>query len=205
MRYAVWGFALFLAGFHFSGLPCYAPDSAASRVWIEGRSTVNAFTCEAQEIEGLGAVEAGQAVQGQLSVPVRAFDCGKAAMNRDLQVALKAEQFPTIRFVLGNVRVLEAVGEGAAQLVVWGQLTIAGQTRPVQFTAMGRLLPSGKARLTGSLPLRLSTFHIPPPTALLGLIRVRDQITVHFDLLVRPLPVQPCAVVAADSINQNQP
>ncbi len=193
-----------LMSLRVSELPCYAPDPVESRVWIEGRSTVNAFTCEAREMEGLGVLEAGQAVQGQLSIPVSAFDCGKPAMNRDLQAALKAERFPTIRFVLENVQVLKAAGEEAAQLAVAGRLTIAGQTRPVQFTVTGKLLSSGKARLAGSLPLRLSTFHIPPPTALLGLIRVHDQITVHFDLMVRPLPMSPCAVVVVDSTNQNQ-
>ena len=186
----------------FRGTPCYVPDPVASRVWIEGRSTVNRFTCAATRVEGVGEVEAGRAVQARLVVPVRAFDCGKQAMNRDLQEALQADRFPEIRFELSEVAVLEAPAADSARLEVAGALTIAGTTRTVRFEAVGQLLASERARLVGLLPLKLTDFNVKPPTALLGLIRVHDQITVHFDLVVQPVAWRPCAVAAADSLNQ---
>jgi len=186
----------------FRGVPCYVPDPVESRVWIEGRSTVNRFTCAATRVEGVGEVEAGQAVQAWLVVPVRAFDCGERAMNRDLQEALQADRFPEIRFELSEAVVLEAPASDSARLEVAGALTIAGTTRTVRFEAAGQLLASGRVRLVGSLPLKLTDFNVKPPTALLGLIRVHDQITVHFDLVVRPVAWRPCAVEAANSPNQ---
>ncbi len=186
----------------FRGTPCYVPDPVESRVWIEGRSTMGRFTCMATRVEGVGEVEAGQAVQARLVVPVRAFDCGKQAMNQDLQEALQADRFPEIRFKLNEAAVLEAPLTDAARLAVTGALTIAGTMRTVHFEAVGQLLASGRVRLAGSLPLKLTEFNVKPPTALLGLIQVHDQITVHFDLVVQPVAWRPCAVAAADSLNQ---
>ncbi len=185
----------------FRDASCYVPDPAESRVWIEGRTTVSRFTCRATRVEGVGEVVPEGTVQAWLAVPVRAFDCGRPAMNRDLQEALQADRFPAIRFVLGEVAVLEAPTADSARLEVAGALTIAGTMRTVRFVAGGRLLASGRARLVGSLPLQLTDFNVKPPTALLGLIRVHDQITVHFDLVVHPVAWRPCAVAAADSLN----
>lgn len=191
---------LFLLGFR--GTPCYAPDLAKSQVWIEGRSTVKRFTCAATQLEGSGAIESGQTLQGWLEVPVRSFECGNQAMNRDLQKALQADRFPKIRFELGEVSVRETPTADSAQLEVAGVLTIAGTTRPVRFVVAGRQLEAGCARLAGSLPLNLTDFNVTPPTVLLGLIRVHDQVMIHFDLVVQPAARGSCAVVVADLLNQ---
>lgn len=191
--------AILLLGFQPS--PCYQPIEG-SWVWIEGRSTVNQFTCTATRLAGQGMVEADGTIIGQLIVPVRGFDCGRAAMNRDLQEALQADRFPEIRFEPERVEMLEQPAADSGRLDVAGALTIAGTTRRVRLTVTGQLLPSGRAHLTGSLPLKLTDFNVKPPTALLGLIRVHDRIAVHFELVVQPVSAQPCAVAVVDSLNQ---
>ncbi len=195
------GALLLTLGFRGSEGVCYAPDPARSRIWIEGRSTLKRFTCTTTRVEGYGVVKAGGAVQGQLVVAVQAFDCGKQSMNRDLQKALQADRFPEIRFEPRKVVVLETPTGDAARLDITGTLTIAGAARTVRFVASGQLLAAGRARLTGLLPLKLTDFDVKPPTALFGLIRVYDQITVHFDLTMQPVVWQRCVVAVADSLN----
>ncbi len=195
------GALLLTLGFRGSEGVCYAPDPARSRIWIEGRSTLKRFTCTTTRVEGYGMVKAGGAVQGQLVVAVQAFDCGKQSMNRDLQKALQADRFPEIRFEPRKVVVLETPTGDAARLDITGTLTIAGAARTVRFVASGQLLAAGRARLTGLLPLKLTDFDVKPPTALFGLIRVYDQITVHFDLTMQPVVWRRCAEAVADSLN----
>ncbi|MDQ7041648.1 MAG: YceI family protein [Rhodothermus sp.] len=180
---------------------CYVLNPAKSQVWIEGRATLKRFSCRATQVEGHGVVEAGGAMQAQLVVAVQAFDCGEPSMNRDLQQALQADRFPAIRFVLGKVAVLEAPTVDSVRLDVTGALTIAGVTRTVRFVASGQLLVAGRVRLTGLLPLKLTDFKVKPPTALFGLVRVYDQITVHFDLVVQPVAWPLCVVTMVDSLN----
>lgn len=160
------------------------PDS---RLRIEGTSTVDDFTCEAKDVVGTGRLISGQARSAdaavELTVPVGSFDCGKARMNRDMQDALKANLYPNIEFWLEQVEVSGARSESDEyDLQVTGWLNLAGVTRSVTLDVRGEELPDGRLRARGALTTKMTNFGVTPPTALLGLVRAHDQITVAFDL-----------------------
>lgn len=159
-----------------------------SQFWIDGTSTVSAFTCAASEVAGSGVVEspaaARTALRAEVVIPVRSFDCGVRQMNRDLYEALKGQAFPAVRFTLRHAEVLPTPPYAAWTPVrVWGTLDLAGAQRPVTLTAQGQRLPDGRVRLQGRHALRMTDFDIEPPTGLLGLVRAHDSITVRFDLV----------------------
>ena len=66
---------------------------------------------------------------------------------------------------------------------VEGDLTVAGVTRRVEVSLEGVRLDHRLVHAQGKTELVMSDYEIDPPRALLGLIEVRDQLTVHFDLL----------------------
>jgi polyisoprenoid-binding protein YceI len=158
-----------------------------SRLWIEGSSSVNTFTCVAGEVDGGGLfreVPDSALVEAELRVPVRRFDCGKDRMNKDMYAALKAKDYPEIHFRLEDVDLEEpAAGAGTYSLQVTGQLTIAGTERTFELPVEALQSADGTYRAAGRLPLLMSDFGIDPPTALLGLIKAHNEITVCFDLV----------------------
>lgn len=158
-----------------------------SELWIEGTSSVNSFTCIAGRVSGEGSFvenRAGRIAEAVVSVPVEAFDCGKSRMNRDFTEALRADSHPWIEFRLEKVELSSRDAEsGADNVRVTGRLLIAGSEQTVAIDVLGQLGTDSTYRATGSLPLLMSDFGIQPPTALFGLIRAHDPITVHFDLL----------------------
>lgn len=158
-----------------------------SRLWIEGSSSVNTFTCVAAEVDGAGLfreVSDPALVEAELRVPVRRFDCGKDRMNKDLYAALKANDYPEIHFRLEDVALEEpAAGAGTYSLKVTGQLSIAGTERTFELPVQALQAADGTYRAAGRLPLLMSDFGIDPPTALLGLIKAHNEITVCFDLV----------------------
>jgi len=169
-----------------------APES---RLRIEGTSTIDTFTCEAETIVGSGYLQGSRDVAGEKSrigseeasvelvVPVTSFDCGKARMNRDMYEALKASSHPEIGFLLDGVEVVDSNPDGEEyNLRATGRLSLAGEERQVTLSVRGTNLPDGRLRATGAVDLLMSDFGITPPSALLGLVRARDQITVAFEL-----------------------
>lgn len=103
-----------------------------SRIWIEGRSNINQFECNAQQYDGeaiirdslltqpqmpedtyrrssadFGTVttvtQSQQPIELQVEIQVAGFECGRQRMNRDLTNALKADQHPLITFELHTV------------------------------------------------------------------------------------------------------
>ena len=166
-----------------------------SRLWIEGSSTLDAFTCRSEAVKGAGVLETNlpgvmpaatsSEPRAEVHVRVETFDCGKQRMNRDLYEALKAATHPSIRFELREAEVLGSSpeGEDAYRLRVNGWLTVAGTTRLVETTAHGQRLDDGRYRTWGHQPFLMSNFGIEPPTGLLGLVRAHDHIRVRFDLV----------------------
>lgn len=167
-----------------------------SRMWIEGTSTVGGFTCKAAEVDGQGTLETAAPgatpVPGraQVLMPVRRFDCGKRAMNADFYEALRSREHPVIRFELADAQVLEAPEDfgGWHTLQATGQLTLAGTERRIEVRLEGRRLPGDRLQGRGEKTLLMSDFGVEPPTALLGLVKARDRITVRFDLIAGPDP-----------------
>ena len=179
-----------------------------SEVQIDGTSTVDDFTCRAGTVRGSGAI-AGEralvqktlvqkAVLGgkdetnvRIRVPVATFDCGKRRMNEDLYRALRAKAHPFIEYELVSAELVGDEGQaGAYRLRARGRLTIAGTTRDVEVVLEGERLPDGRFQGRGRLPLQMTDFGIEPPSALLGLVRAHDDITVRFNLVAAPEDVQ---------------
>ncbi len=181
----------------------YVPTDE-SRVWIEGSATTRDFTCSTQHLDGRARLPA-EATRTSLrelgedepatpalhaTVPVRTLDCGRRRQNRDLYEAMKADEHPAIHYELLDVEVVAEPDSAGAPYVLnaTGRLTVAGVARTVSFRLEGRRLADGRVRARGSLPLKMTDFGIDPPTALLGLIRVRDDLVVHFDITADEQP-----------------
>lgn len=175
---------------------CYVPTDS-SRFLIEGQTNVHGFTCLATNIEGFVQLPEARSdranpypvvpeVEALLHVLIRSFECGKRRMNRDLYEALKADRHPYIRVTVKAVTVRDtpSVSEdpGTYRLEVSGSLAISDSTRKVRFELRGRRIRSGLVRGAGTLELEMSDFGIEPPSAVLGLIQVKNEITVRFDI-----------------------
>ena len=167
-----------------------------SRFWIEGSSFATRFTCRVDGVNGHGrfsddGVGSGTVEQiaatGELTVLISRFDCGLRPMTKDLRETLKGKQFPEITF---NLISASTDGQGSngvgSTVTAIGDLTIAGQTRRVDMTGSLSLDDHGHYQVSGSRQLLLTDFGMDPPTKMLGLIKVRNEIDVFFDLVASP-------------------
>lgn len=74
-------------------------------------------------------------------------------------------------------------GEGLYWLLeVEGILTVAGTSRSITFNAEGAVLDEKRVRVRGHKPILMTDYDIDPPTALLGVVRAQNELTVHFDI-----------------------
>lgn len=164
----------------------------ASRVWITGASNIRRFTCRAREVSGSldlratvtrGATLAGEnaALSASVSVPVAGLDCGIGRMSRHLQETLRAADYPTIDFRLVRYDI-DFSGEMPTARVV-GRLVVAGVEHPVEVVADVRADSLGLPHVQGAYPVRMTDYGVRPPTRFAGLLRVRDRIIVHFDIV----------------------
>lgn len=174
--------------------------TSESRLWIRGETSVSPYECQARKVRGFGVLKK-RSVHGEpaanepsveVQVPVRSLDCGKKAMNRDMYEALKVDTHPKIHYELTSI---QTEWEGSAKSIDttgWlsiqarGRLAIAGSTRTVAMKVSGKQIGGKNVRVRGKKRLNMKKFGINPPTALFGLVKVGDSLTVHYDIFATP-------------------
>ncbi|MDX2283940.1 MAG: YceI family protein [Bacteroidia bacterium] len=169
----------------------------ASTLTLEGASNVSAFQCDCSEPFSVPAQilicetasrEAVSLSQATLSLRTAALDCGNRMMNQDMYASLKATEHPQIRIELTGATL--ASGQQLSQLNQWADvqvhslITIAGVRRQVPLHVKAVRLAEHRYRFTGVKPLLMTDFNIQPPTAMLGMVKVQNEIRIHLDLLV---------------------
>ncbi len=186
----------------------------SSRLWIEGSTSLNSFSCNAESLYVYAVAATPEEIEASVEVPVAELECGRGRMNQDLRDAMSSEAHPNIEYRLISATPslsaetangsLSVIRSGEAQnpiqtseadsderpvsLVTQGYLTVAGVERKVSFDATAQQTGSSNFRIHGRLPIRMTEYSITPPRALGGLIRVRDEIVVEFDLMIAAKP-----------------
>lgn len=174
-------------------------------VWVTGSSNIRSFNCRATQVavsaeaaledidrtraDGVPAVK-----RGAVAIPVQSLDCGIRKMNHDLLTTLGGTAHPVISFSLWNYVVLDRNDPRSVRMN--GVLRVAGRERVM--VIHGKVLrdSTGQIRLRGERTIDVRDYGISPPTRFLGLLRVRKEVTVHFDVAVRPL-IDPLGVLTS--------
>lgn len=174
-------------------------------VEIEGDSTLRKYHARTNDLratielrdparpahgDGLEALlVAGQVSRVELTIPVARIASGDGTLDRHLRAALKAETFPTIRFVADDIR--GDLRSSPSRLTLAGRLEIAGVARPVAVVAHAVAASgAGGLRISGQQELFMTQFGIKPPTLMFGALKVADRVRVRFDVEAR-LPAAP--------------
>lgn len=167
-----------------------------SRLWLEGDSNVHSWKCDATSFIPELRIErpaAGQAPvrvdRATLDVPVTLIECGHGKMNDNLRKALRSADYPSITFVVTGADFFDTGEVGAIELLAKGHLYVAGEGRDLQFQVSGTDTGDGALRIRGQVSIRMTDFGIKPPTAMMGLLKTKDEVMISFDLLAdyRPL------------------
>jgi polyisoprenoid-binding protein YceI len=114
--------------------------------------------------------------QVTVTADVRSFKSGNGLRDKHAAEAIHADQYPQVHFASDSVR---AAGTGYR---VYGRLTFAGRTRPVDFNVRHDAR-DGKVRVSGSFSINLPDYGVKPPS-LLGMA-AEDRLDIRFDLVAR--------------------
>jgi hypothetical protein len=199
-------FALFSIGLFTAFLPvkpeAVSLDSTSfsyvidpeSKLFLEGSSNVVDFACHCtSSLQGGRGMITEQDngftfLNSVLKLPVQALDCGNRVMNKDMYVALAAEEHPFVEIQLLSVRAHDHQLFGECHewenLQARLMLKIAGEAREVIMHVRGTHLGYQRYRFVGAKPIYLTNFNIEPPRAMLGAIRVDDCIRINMDLVL---------------------
>ncbi|MCC7245440.1 MAG: YceI family protein [Saprospiraceae bacterium] len=165
-----------------------------SKLYLNGSTNVNHFTCHCEDRfnRQMFTVEkrSNQANFTNTGLQIRSdnFNCRNRKIEADMEKALKANQFPNIKISLletkQDVRCLDPNFRDWFDVQAKVSITITNATKTETIQARARCEGNNRFRLIGKTDLRMSNFGVAPPEAMFGMIKVNDDITFNFDLVV---------------------
>lgn len=167
---------------------------AESQLWFDGKSTIRDWSCKATAIEGkleapsatpvADVLAAKKAVRtATLNFPTAKLDCDNGTMNKHMRNALNADTHKSITFTLTDYELSAAKPVSGT---LRGTLAINGVTQPITLAAQFAGEADGTLRVTGSHDLNMTEWSVEPPKLMLGTLKVKETVTVRFDLLLQP-------------------
>lgn len=166
-----------------------------SKLYLKGKSNVNTFTCDCEDqfsdqtadLERNGGLIRFR--NAEMSMKSKNFNCHNRKIDSDMQKALQADQYPHIKVALTqtwqDAKCLNGECKDWFDLQAKVNITITSVTKEEYISAKARALGNNRFQLRGEKVLQMSAYGIKPPEAMLGMIKVNDWITFHFDLTIQ--------------------
>lgn len=156
----------------------------AYKLSVKGTSSLHDWESTVEKLEAKGSFLLQNNALSDIrdvivKIPVKAIKSPKGKMmDNKTWDAFNHEQNPTITFILTNKRIETA----KKTLTANGTLSMAGVTKPVELHLLYKVLPDGELQITGKHTLRMTDFKMEPPTAMMGTIKVGDEVVINFEL-----------------------
>ena len=107
----------------------------------------------------------------------RGFDCGNKQINKDFHALLQTGEHPSIELELKKILL-----KSATSAIASVSIRIAGNEKLYDLPV--KLLSSPVTCFEGSLKLDIKEFGLEPPKKAFGLIKVKEDIVISFNLAV---------------------
>jgi polyisoprenoid-binding protein YceI len=156
------------------------------KMTVAGTSTLHDWTSDVTKLDFTGHfyTEAGKIKEVKdvtVKIPVESIKSTKGRMmDNKTWEAFTYEKNPSITYKLSTISVTDGL------LKTTGTLTMAGASQSVAMDVQYALLPQGDIRLAGAHTVKMKEYKMDPPTAMMGTIKVGEQVTVKFELTITP-------------------
>ncbi len=158
----------------------------SSALTINGDTNINSFECtfntrylkESQNIFYSQTNSTINFTGAILVLDTDGFDCGSKPINRDFHDLIKSDEYPEIHLELNKIKV-----HSATKSIATVCITIAGKQK--YYDVPVNVKNGVTSQYQGVLKLDINDFDLEPPKKLFGIIKVKDDIQINFDLKVK--------------------
>ena len=140
---------------------------------IQGNSTVGKYNCS-NFFSYRDTIFLNSNVKNSLKseIAMSNFDCGNRIMEKDLKTTVKVSKFPKSTVTITNIKPL------GTNYKCNLNFRITDKTLSYQ----NLILKNNKESLEGSVAVTFSEIALEPPTKMGGIIKVKDEFIIHFNL-----------------------
>ncbi|KAB2869072.1 MAG: YceI family protein [Bacteroidales bacterium] len=170
-----------------------------SSLTLSGSSNINKFECVTFDNFSNGSIFVENDLNNQslrfsnalLRLKIKSFDCRNPLLSRDFYNTLQANKNPYIEVELLNVisdSKNRIINSNSGKIKANVAITLNGKCRFDEITVSWHKNDENTIRFIGTKQLLMSDFGIQAPVAAMGLIKVHNEILIHFDLYIQAEP-----------------
>lgn len=153
------------------------------KMTVQGTSSLHDWESNVEKLECKGSiVAAGNGLDVKdivVKIPVTSIKSTKGKMmDNKTYDAFNQEKNPNIVFTM----IGKKINENNSTMDIKGNLSMAGVTKAITLVLNYKILANGEIQITGSKKIILTDFKMDPPTAMMGTIKVGDEVVVGFDI-----------------------
>jgi len=161
-------------------------DKQKSKITVKGTSNLHEWEESVTSFDGELNVKKEDNIitsynASTLNFYSKSISSSNSIMDNKTQDALKVDKFPIINFKSQQIREVKDL-KGKKQIVVIGNLTMAGITKAMEVDGISSILPNGGVYFEGKKEISMTDYGIDPPTALLGTLKVGNKVTIIFNI-----------------------
>ncbi|MBX2942870.1 MAG: YceI family protein [Cyclobacteriaceae bacterium] len=158
----------------------------SEKITVAGSSSLHDWVSEVTKVEwsGVMKVENRKLVEvskAHIKIPVIAIKSDKGRiMDNKTYEAFNDKKYPTISYQMSGATLSGDV------IKATGILSMAGASRSIEMNVKYKMMTNEDIQLIGSYTLNMKDYKMEPPTAVMGTIKVGEEVTVSFDLMLSP-------------------
>jgi polyisoprenoid-binding protein YceI len=177
-------FSLLVLLFAFPGLAQDTYKFKEGKMTISGTSSLHDWVSDVTQLEWSGTVvfvnnDLSGIKNAVVKIPVKSIKSTKGRiMDSKTYEAFNAEKNPYITFKAIECQISETT------ITVSGTLTMAGNSRKTELTIKYKQTSNGNLQLMGSSKINMKDYGMESPTAMMGAIKVGEEVTVDFDITI---------------------
>lgn len=195
MRLALGIFLSLVFNFLVSGKEVYRlwTVTTASYLEINGTTNISNFQCDSPYYIGSDMIREvwnsdleTWEITGTLLINIDEFNCQNRMMTNDFKTTLKSHIYPEIEIKFLNLK-KRKVDETQSKAEGWVEITLAGKSMKYFLTIDLTSISNQHIVFSGQHDFHFSDFDMVPPQKGFGLVRVSDEISVGFKLILEQI------------------
>jgi polyisoprenoid-binding protein YceI len=156
---------------------------------VAGTSNLHDWESEVEDVKLTGKFGLENGVLKSVSdvavnIAVSSIKSSKGSiMDSKTHNALNYKKYPNITYKLTKVNSIETKGSSFVAHTT-GNLTIAGSTKAIDMDVTVKPNGANEIEISGLKKIKMTTFGVKPPTAMMGALTTGDDVTIKFTIKV---------------------
>ena len=163
----------------------YKVSNASSDLKVYGTSSLHDWHVDAEDVKGSLQIEVSEEALSikKLNVEIisESLKSGKKSMDKNTYKALETDKYSSIKFNYLSTKSITKVSDNTYSVEAYGNLTITGNTQKI-LLKFKLQKEENKVSIVGEKSIKMTSYGVEPPTALLGTIKTGDDLTIKFNI-----------------------